>query len=207
MSALDKGDLRHVLRRERRERVAALTPARREAAGAALASAVLGFVPPDAGPATVAVYESLPDEPPTGELVRRLVEAGHTVLVPVTLDDWSLDWTPARVGTVADRATTSRTTRQQAAEGLTLLGPDTLARCDLVVVPALAVDADGSRLGQGGGCYDRALAHRDPAAPVVALVHDGELSPTPLPREPHDVPVDGWVTTTGEVGRASSAGG
>lgn len=186
--------------------MAALTPAQREAAGHAVASAVLGFVPPDAGPATVAVYESLPDEPPTSEVVRRLVEAGHTVLVPVTLDDWTLDWTTARVGTVADRATTARLTREQAAEAFPLLGPDALARCDLVVVPALAVDADGSRLGQGGGCYDRALAHRDPAAPVVALVHDGEVSATPLPREPHDVPVDGWVTTTGEVGRVASAG-
>ncbi len=64
-------------------------------------------------------------------------------------------------------------------------GPDTIARADLVIVPALAVDRTGNRLGRGGGYYDRALTRVGPRIPVVALLHDGELLDS-LPAEPHD---------------------
>jgi 5-formyltetrahydrofolate cyclo-ligase len=74
------------------------------------------------------------------------------------------------------------------------LGPDAIARADVLVVPALAVDRAGRRLGQGGGSFDRALARARPDALVVALVHDDEVSSGPLPVEPHDRAVDVVVT-------------
>jgi 5-formyltetrahydrofolate cyclo-ligase len=58
-----------------------------------------------------------------------------------------------------------------------------------VLVPALAVDRSGVRLGRGGGSYDRALASHRSHAPVIALLHPGELVED-LPAEPHDVRVD-----------------
>ncbi|WP_019731575.1 5-formyltetrahydrofolate cyclo-ligase, partial [Mycobacterium avium] len=70
----------------------------------------------------------------------------------------------------------------------------------LVLVPALAVDRRGVRLGRGRGFYDRSLGDRDPRARLVALVRDAELLDE-LPAEPHDVPMThaltpqrGWVT-------------
>ena len=69
------------------------------------------------------------------------------------------------------------------------------------MTPGLTVDPHGMRLGQGGGCYDRALAHRDPAAPVVTLLHEGEASELDLPADEHDQPVDAYVTTTGRLVR------
>jgi 5-formyltetrahydrofolate cyclo-ligase len=63
--------------------------------------------------------------------------------------------------------------------------------CTLVVVPALAVDRAGHRLGRGGGSYDRALSRTH--AEVIALLHDGEAV-TALPVEPHDRPVSAFVT-------------
>jgi 5-formyltetrahydrofolate cyclo-ligase len=196
VTALHKRDLRHAARARRRVLAARLD---RDAAAAAIAEALLRFVP---DPSRVAVYESLPDEPPTGRLVEALLASGHEVIVPVTLDDFSLEWRYAVSGASGDRATVTRLRGEPApAERAGWLGPDALETCDLVVTPGLSVDEHGTRLGQGGGCYDRALLHRNRAAPVVTLLHEGEQSPTDLPRDEHDVPVDGYVTTTGRVVR------
>ena len=76
-------------------------------------------------------------------------------------------------------------------------GAESLKEADLIVIPALAASVDGTRLGQGGGWYDRALMHRSPGVPVVAVIFDDEvLEPGIIPAEPHDVPVDAIVTPT-----------
>lgn len=67
----------------------------------------------------------------------------------------------------------------------------------MAIVPALAVDTSGTRLGQGGGCYDRVLPMLPTGAPVLVLLHPGEHTSEPLPREPHDVPVTTVVTAAG----------
>ncbi|EJZ87069.1 5-formyltetrahydrofolate cyclo-ligase [Schaalia turicensis ACS-279-V-Col4] len=77
---------------------------------------------------------------------------------------------------------------------------DELAKADLIVVPALAVDARGVRLGQGGGWYDRALEHARPGVPIIAVVFDNEFFSDPrdyLPVEPHDQRVNGVLTPSG----------
>ena len=62
---------------------------------------------------------------------------------------------------------------------------------------ALAASEDGTRLGQGGGWYDRTLPHRAPSTPIVAVVFDDEVLPGGrIPREPHDIPVDAIITPT-----------
>jgi len=198
-----KRDLRHAAR-ERRARLAAELRSSGGGLGVAeaaeaIAETVLRFVP-DGG--RVAVYESLPDEPPTGRLVERLLETGHEVIVPVVLDDFSLQWRYAAPGAVGDRGTvTRRRGAPTAGERSEWLGVDALSTCDLIVTPGLSVDRHGTRLGQGGGCYDRALVHRDPSAPVVTLLHEGEASEVDLPSDDHDLSVDAYVTTTGRLVR------
>ena len=77
------------------------------------------------------------------------------------------------------------------------LGAESLKEADLIVVPALAASADGTRLGQGGGWYDRALTHRSPDVPIVAVIFDDEvLESGIIPAKPHDVPIDAIVTPT-----------
>lgn len=61
-----------------------------------------------------------------------------------------------------------------------------LAEAGQVLVPALAVDHQGARLGRGRGFYDRSLAGRDPQAQLIAVVRDREFVDE-LPTEPHDV--------------------
>ena len=63
----------------------------------------------------------------------------------------------------------------------------------MVLVPALAVDHAGNRLGRGGGSYDRALARVGPLIPLIALVYDDELLDH-VPTAPHDVPVRAAVS-------------
>ena len=83
----------------------------------------------------------------------------------------------------------------------TPLGPGAVARADLVLAPGLAADRTGTRMGQGGGCYDRALA-RCEGTPTVVLLHPGELvgdDDPPLPREHHDRAVDAVLIAEGLV--------
>ena len=56
----------------------------------------------------------------------------------------------------------------------------------VVLVPALAVDRRGVRLGRGAGFYDRSLTLARPDTPLIAVVRDDELLDR-LPAEPHDV--------------------
>lgn len=67
-----------------------------------------------------------------------------------------------------------------------------LADADVVLVPAVAIGLDGSRLGHGAGYYDRALEGW-PADRLVGVVHDDEVA-LALPAAPHDVRL-GWLCT------------
>jgi 5-formyltetrahydrofolate cyclo-ligase len=74
------------------------------------------------------------------------------------------------------------------------LGSDALAAADVVLVPALAVDRSGHRLGRGRGYYDRALAAV--SVPVIAVVFDDDVIDD-VPVEAHDRDVDGWLSPSG----------
>lgn len=75
--------------------------------------------------------------------------------------------------------------------------PVNLYDCDAVLVPALACDLAGARLGRGGGYYDRALTRVNPNVPVIALVHDSQVWPAgEIPCEAHDRRVSAIATST-----------
>lgn len=67
-----------------------------------------------------------------------------------------------------------------------------LAKIDLIVLPGVAFDEKGIRLGYGLGCYDRALAAVERPT-LVGLAYDFQVVAA-LPREEHDIPVDFVVT-------------
>jgi 5-formyltetrahydrofolate cyclo-ligase len=137
-------------------------------------------------PAVIATYLPFGAEPgahlprPLPELLAESTAAVR-VLVPELLEDNDLDWRDWRYP-----------------DGR--LGVNAISRADLVIVPALAVDEQGVRLGRGGGSYDRALARVRPGIPVVALLHDGELAHT-LPAHTHDRRVSAVITPTGGMVR------
>jgi 5-formyltetrahydrofolate cyclo-ligase len=135
----------------------------------------------------VAAYVPVGSEP--GGLLPAVLEAaGARVLLPVVLPSFDLDW-----AVYAGRDSLVPARRGLLEPAGSRLGPSAVTACDLVVVPALAIDRSGNRLGRGAGCYDRVLRLVPAGVPVVALLHDGELLPS-VPAEPHDVPVTAAVT-------------
>lgn len=165
---------------------------RREAADAILASA-LGL-PELAGAGTVAAYVSVGAEPGTRGLVETLRLRGTRVLLPVLLEDDDLDWAvyTGPAGLVRAR----RGLLEPDGPGL---GRDAVTEADAVLLPGLAVDARGLRLGRGGGSYDRVLERLGRAggdAALVVLLYGDELLPR-VPAEPHDRPVTAAVTPRG----------
>jgi 5-formyltetrahydrofolate cyclo-ligase len=117
-------------------------------------------------------------------------------MAPVLRADGDLDWAPYAPGDALLPGL--RGTVQPATA---VLGTGAVAGAGLVVVPALAVDRTGNRLGRGGGGYDRALARRRDRAgtgpgAVVAVVFADELLDE-VPTQPHDQPVDAILTTGG----------
>jgi 5-formyltetrahydrofolate cyclo-ligase len=196
----DKGSVRRRLRAAR----AARPEAERASTASALAVRV-GSVPEvaglvAAGGGVVAAYASLGDEPGTGPLRALLALSGVRVLLPVIRADGGLDWgwdaddLAPREHRLAIPEPAVDAALGTGAAGLAASG------CTVVLVPALAVDRAGHRLGQGGGYYDRLLAdvprHTDGGPLLVAVVHDDEVLDA-LPHEPHDRLVDAVLTPGG----------
>lgn len=178
-----KRELRAAILQRRSDRSEDERAATAAAIAAHLASAPFARAP------RVAVYLSMGSEPGTGPLIELLVARGTEVVVPVAAADGALDWVRYEPGAHLNRS------------GLGVLEPDgprlgadAIAGVGLVIVPALAVDHAGWRLGRGAGYFDRALVHA--GGPICALVYADELLPA-VPHEAHDVPVNLVVTESG----------
>ncbi|WP_341926671.1 5-formyltetrahydrofolate cyclo-ligase [Nocardioides psychrotolerans] len=141
--------------------------------------------------ASVAAYVSVGTEPGTAPLLDALVAAGTRVLLPVLLADGDLDWAAyAGAGSLAAaRLGLLEPTGPR-------LGVDAIATPDVVLVPGLAVDDRGMRMGRGGGSYDRALARVPVGTFTCVLLFDDEVG-RDVPVEPHDRPVAAAVTPSG----------
>jgi 5-formyltetrahydrofolate cyclo-ligase len=158
---------------------ARLSPDQRAAAGRALRDAVLDL-PQVQMAGTIAAYYSLSSEPDTHGLVYALWKRGGYVLLPLLRPDADLDW-----ASYEGPDSLRPGPRGLAEPSEPPRGMDAVTRADLVLVPALAVDRSGLRLGRGGGSYDRALARVAPGIPTIALLYDGELL-NEVPADGHD---------------------
>ena len=161
---------------------AALPEAVRTASAAAITARLLDL-PEVAKASVVAAYVGVGTELPTLPLVSALAARGVTVLLPVLLDDDGLAWGAYEGTLVEGRRGLLEPSARDAS----------LTSADVVVVPGVAYDLSGRRLGRGGGSYDRALA--TVTAPAVGLALDEEVVDE-VPVEPHDRRVDVVVTPT-----------
>lgn len=178
-----KDELRADLLARRRAR----SQADRDAAAEAVAAALLAGL---GGVATLAAFVPDPIEPGAGRLPDAYAETGARVLLPVIPPTGRiLDWAVYGGALEPGRFGLSEPPGPR-------LGALAIGEAEAVVVPALAVDRFGIRLGRGGGYYDRALRHAPPRAILVAVVFDDELLDE-VPTEPHDLPMTAVVTPSG----------
>ena len=173
------------------ERRALATP-EREVASARIAEHVLGM-PEFASAGRVAAYAALSDEVSLDQVIATVLDSGRPLLLP-RVDGRKLvfsrvdDLGALRVGTFGVREP-SRGVAETAWE------PG-----DLVLVPGVAFDRHGGRLGRGAGFYDRALPRGADAPCVVGVCFDRQLIDA-VPMAPHDRRVDAVVTESGVVRR------
>jgi 5-formyltetrahydrofolate cyclo-ligase len=165
---------------------AAVPPERLAAAADALADHLMGRL---SGLRRIAAYVPVGREPGSLRLLQQLRDGGTEVLLPVVAAD-GLDW--AQYSGPDELVAGALGTRAPAGPRL---GPAALGTAEAVLLPALAVDHRGVRLGRGGGYYDRALAIVGAGVPLVALLHDGELVEH-LPADPWDRTVTSAVQPT-----------
>lgn len=147
------------------------------------------------GAKTVLLYAPMPDEIDVRPLIREALALGKTVALPkfrpqtgdyaaVQIRDWDADCRPAKFGIP---------------EPVDACPPLDTNRLDLILVPGVAFDITGRRLGRGRGYYDRLLAQSGGVKCGVAF--DPQIT-GPIPSEPHDVRLDciltpsGWGKTT-----------
>ena len=176
-----KAHWRQRIRTARRDR----DPQRRARDARLLTASALRLADRLGGP--ICAYLPVGIEPWSPDGVEALRAAGHEVLLPVVTDRRSpLDWAPF----------TGPEGLAPATFGLLeptgpRLGPDAVARARLMLLPALAIDRRGVRLGQGGGYYDRTLPMAGADVPRVALLGDPDELVYELPAEAYDCRVHG----------------
>jgi len=136
----------------------------------------------------VAAFWPIRDEIDVKPLLTRLMDSGQPVCLPVVVGkDRPLEWRQWREGAALAPA------------GFGTLAPDALAPVvvpDVIVMPMLGFDAQGTRLGYGGGHYDRTLQAIAKRPRLIGFAFSVQAFDF-IPREPHDVPLDAVVTEDG----------
>ncbi len=131
----------------------------------------------------IASYRSYGDEPDTKDLNDQLIAMGKILLFPRTKNE--IEWV-AWNGDVANLEPNGKLEEPK--------GPIFAGNIEVMIIPALAIDKEGFRLGQGGGFYDRTLAKTKCWS--IALINENELLEENLPNELHDQKVNAAATAT-----------
>jgi len=133
----------------------------------------------------LALYSSFANEVLTDEVFKQAVEAGKEVFYPrVSLEGIRF----LRVKEL-DELTPGAYDLREPTEGFEAAGPESF---DLIVIPGVAFDESGGRIGFGKGHYDMAL--KGATCPIVALAYEFQVLKTKIPIEPHDVYVSAIIT-------------
>jgi 5-formyltetrahydrofolate cyclo-ligase len=138
----------------------------------------------------VALYVSRPEEPGTLPLRTALAAAAIEVLLPRPAGHGQLTW-------IKDTMVLPETERCELAASQPRGRCASLERTEIMIVPCLAVDTLGRRLGRGYDGYDKVLPHLNPSQLILGAVYGSELfdaAVESIPEQPHGVGVDAALT-------------
>jgi 5-formyltetrahydrofolate cyclo-ligase len=181
-------EAKHAARAQAREARNAVTPSERQSAVQQLSSVLLA-VPELAEASTVLVHAALPSEIDPTPAIWSLRKRGVRIVYPrieapgvlgLHYVDHELDLVPGPFGLSQPSEHAPRTPH---------------ALIDAILVPAVAFDEQGSRLGYGGGYYDRLLPQCRPACIRIGIAFDEQVLGH-IPAEEHDQRVDAIITPT-----------
>lgn len=186
MTDPSKLELRRALRAARKAHVQAMPEAIRGLLFHRPPAPVLARIPAEA---VIGLYHAAPFEAPAAAYARFFLEAGHVIALPHFA---------ARAAPMTFRRHGDPYGQSDLEVGpFGILQPEADAEPllpDVLFVPLLGFTAEGVRLGQGGGHYDRWLAEH-PGRPVIGLAWDAQLCEA-IPQEAHDAPLDAVITPT-----------
>ena len=174
---MDVSEGKKLLRREMRIRKAALDGTEKEVAAASVAAEIVAMAE-YAEAQTLLAYCAMPDEIGTSELISRSYACGKTVVLPVVVGE-SLElrkYDPSKL----------RPGFRGIMEPSDDAEPVPPAGIDLAIIPGMAFDAEGHRLGRGGGFYDHLLPQL--SCPTIGICFSCQIVPE-IPVEPFDTPV------------------
>ena len=140
---------------------------------------------------TIASYAHFASELNTDDLNQALLDSGFKLLLPRMRASGKMDFYPCQD---LGKLHTNRSGIRQPLQTRAL----PKSKIDLVIVPMLAFDDTGTRLGNGGGFYDRYLSKHARRPLRLGFAFEAQKSATALPRETHDVPLH-WLVTDSRV--------
>ena len=182
---LDKKTLRTAMRQQLKERIDTRDPNT-----AAAAAAIVAEQEVFRRANTIFCYVAMPYELDTKPLIALAKAAGKRVVYPVCMPEYQMlcleprddtAWRPGKFGILEPDPERSFVVEQQ--------------KIDLIIVPGLAFDRRGNRLGQGGGYYDRFLAKTKNAC-FIGFCYEEQVLET-VPVSEFDIPLHGLATETG----------
>ncbi|WP_258037071.1 MULTISPECIES: 5-formyltetrahydrofolate cyclo-ligase [unclassified Streptomyces] len=155
---------------------------------------------------TVAAYVAVGHEPETRPLIAALHERGTRVLLPVLLPDDDLDWAQYQGEDSLVEAEHPGRIRLYEPAGARL-GRHAVTEADVVLLPGLAVDGRGVRMGRGGGSYDRALARLAVSDTVTGAAEEAGAGGTAVNGTAAGGSLAGGPVTDGPVADSPVVGG
>lgn len=171
---MHKTELRQLIRQQKRQ----FTPAQLEQLSLPVLTRLRPLL---AEVSVVMVYYSLPDEVCTHQLIDELVAAGKTVLLPKVLDNETMQI--SRYQSKTDLREGDFHIMEPVGDPFT-----DYSQIDIALIPGMAFDAEGHRLGRGKGYYDRFLRSL-PKVKKIGVCFDFQKVES-VPSEAHDVVVD-----------------
>ncbi len=148
---------------------------------------------------TVLFYASFRDEVDTLSLIEESLDEGKKVILPrVEGPELKLYRVTGTAGLPRGFMGIPEPAGDEPAAGID--------EADIVIVPGVAFDLSGGRLGYGKGYYDKLLARRARPVPLVALAYEAQIYEGKVPMAPHDIRMD-WIITEERTIRIAAEGG